>query len=163
MERLVKHVGIIGAEAAKWPDERHNEVRVVIHDIMLKCWLDNDSTPFILVSGHCHLGGADMWAEDEAKLLDWAYDSKYIFEPKQLQWDAPYGFKKRNLDIAKFSDELHVVVAKDYPTDFEGMKFPNCYHCAKVGRPTKHLKSGACWTANEFVRIHSKEPIYHII
>jgi hypothetical protein len=109
----------------------------------------------ILVSGHSPVGGIDIWSEEVAKLLGNKMDLKI---PKQHTWNAEYGYKQRNLDIAKDSDELHVILVDKYPPDYKEHKFSLCYHC----KTSDHIKSGACWTAKEARKL-GKKVIYHII
>ena len=109
----------------------------------------------ILVSGHSPVGGIDIIAEENAKELNIPLDLKI---PKQHKWDAEYGYKQRNLDIAKDSDELYVILVDKYPPNYKGMKFNKCYHC----NTTEHIKSGACWTAKQAKKLN-KKVIYHII
>ncbi len=116
----------------------------------------------VLVSGHCHQGGIDIWAEEEAESLG---IQKMIFTPSIRQWNPPggYGFKARNLDIARHSDDLNVIVAANYLFGYSGRRFDGCYHCARAGRPaTNHVKSGACWTLNEALKL-GKTGRIHII
>jgi len=99
-----------------------------------------------IISGHSPVGGIDIWAEEMAKNL--GYETM-IFTPKQYVWDAPYGFKARNLDIARNSDIIYVILVKKYPPEYRGRIFDMCYHCEKYsnGRDYEdHVKSGACWT-----------------
>lgn len=84
-----------------------------------------------------------------------------ICTPKVKQWNpiGQYGYMKRNMDIARFSDELHIIVAKDYPSNYIGQRFTICYHDDRKD----HVKSGACWTGNQFRNMKGIEPIYHIV
>lgn len=91
-----------------------------------------------MVSGHCHLGGIDIWAEEEADDMG---IEKLIFPPKSLRWNG--GYKERNLLIARNSDIVHCIVVAKYPPHYRGMRFTRCYHCDT----TEHIKSGGCWTA----------------
>ena len=95
--------------------------------------------PEIVISGHCHLGGIDIWVEQIARALGYPLDLKI---PKQLEWDNEYGFKQRNIDIAKSCDMLFCIVVNKYPYNYEGIKFNGCYH----DNLFDHVKSGACWT-----------------
>lgn len=101
--------------------------------------------PEAIVSGHSPMGGVDWYAEDEARSCS---IPMLVFEPKVKQWDPPgaYGFKARNLDIARHSDIVLVVVVKELPEGFRGKTFGlGCYHCRD--RTPPHVKSGGCWTA----------------
>ena len=109
----------------------------------------------IFVSGHSPVGGIDIWAEEIAKKLDLDLDLKI---PKQHIWDAEYGFKQRNIDIAKSSDETHIILVNKYPPNYKGRIFKTCYHC----NTNNHIKSGACWTGNVAKKM-GKKTIVHII
>jgi hypothetical protein len=88
------------------------------------------------------------------------------------RWDAPGGFRWRNLLIARDSDVVHVIVVKDYPPGYveanrgkPGKVFlrdgkPYCYHCGD--RRPVHVKSGACWTAIEALKL-GKKAEWHIV
>lgn len=125
--------GIVGHEAKKFTAATEATAREVIRDIL------KDSS--LMVSGGCHLGGIDIWAEEEADALSIA---KLIHLPKELSWAN--GFKPRNLAIARDSDIVHCIVVAAYPPNYYGMRFDSgCYHC--LGRNPPHVKSGGCWTA----------------
>jgi hypothetical protein len=97
-----------------------------------------------LVSGRSPIGGVDVWAEQIALDLGIPTDIK---APITNTWDGPYGFKTRNIDIARVSDVLYAIVVDQYPKGYEHKMFDVCYHCA--GRPDKpplHVKSGSCYT-----------------
>lgn len=129
-------IGIVGAEAAKFTAETEAKAREAIRE--------NLKGATKMCSGHCHLGGIDIWAEEEADKLG---IEKLIFPPKELGWYA--GYKPRNLLIASNSDLVLCITVRAFPPDFKGMRFPVCYHCQ--GNPNgcqePHIKSGGCWTA----------------
>lgn len=141
-------IGIIGHGADKFTEESENHARQIIRQIL---HTDCDT----VVSGHSPVGGIDIWAEEEANNLSIPLEIK---TPRQHRWDAEYGYKQRNLDIARTSDVVYVIVVKDYPPDYHGMRFNRCYHCNK----TDHIKSGACWTAKEAKKM-GKEAYWIII
>lgn len=143
-------IGIIGHGADKFTEKSAKEAKDLIH----KIFREQREMP-TLVSGHSPVGGIDIYAEEIAKNLTLSLDLKI---PKQKQWDAEYGFKQRNLDIARSSDILHVILVDKYPKDYKGRKFNKCYHC----NSSDHVKSGACWTAKEAKKLN-KEVIHHII
>lgn len=109
-----------------------------------------------VVSGHSPVGGIDIWAED------YAIENEFktlIFRPVIKQWNpvGGYGYKARNLDIARHSDILCVIVASEYPDTYISRKFPECYHCKSIGRPyTDHVKSGGCWTGKKCLEMGNK-------
>jgi len=144
-------IGIIGHGTDKFTLDSQRRATGEIWNIFSKYKCKN----LVLVSGHSPVGGIDIWAESVAKEIGLNIDLKI---PKQKQWDAAYGFKQRNLDIAKDSDILHVILVDKYPPNYKGMKFKICYHC----KTSDHVKSGACWTAKEARKL-GKEVIYHII
>ena len=120
-------IGIVGAEAAKFTPAGEQRARAIIYDLLAP-----EGTT--LVSGHCHLGGIDIWAEEIATTLG---RSMEIFPPKNLRWHD--GYKPRNLQIAKASHEVHCITVDMLP---EGTKSVYCYHCNR----SDHIKSGGCWT-----------------
>ena len=75
--------------------------------------------------------------------------------PRQLKWNAEYGYKQRNIDIAKSSDVLYVIVVDKYPEGYKGMRFEKCYHC----NMNDHVKSGGCWTGKVAMKL-GKEVIW---
>lgn len=141
------NVGIVGHEAAKFTPETEAQAREIIRFLL--------SPPdAVLVSGHCHLGGIDIWAEEEAQALGRA---RLIHAPEILTWNDRQdstgirlaGFKTRNLAIANTSDIVHCIVVRELPSQWSPVyghiAFTSCYHCK--GRISPHVKSGGCWTA----------------
>lgn len=147
-------LGIVGAGADKFTPAGEAKAKTVIRSLFMTFISDNP----ILVSGHSPIGGIDIWTEETAKELG-CYSKDHIKEPKQLCWNAEYGYKQRNLDIAKESDVLYVIVVDKYPPNYKGKLFKSCYHCHK----TDHIKSGACWTAKRFEEIHNKTAVWLIV
>lgn len=135
-------VGIVGHAADKFTPDTEAKAREIIRTLLLP----EDA---VLVSGHCHLGGIDIWSEEIAKEL--GRESR-IYAPKRLSWSG--GYKERNEQIAADSDEVHCIVVAAYPPNFTEMKFGMCYHCKTNG----HIKSGGCWTAHR-----SRKGIWHVI
>lgn len=148
-------IGIVGNGADKFTELGEERARQLIAEILDEhCSYISKPT---MVSGHSPVGGIDIWAEEEAEILGCPMDLKI---PEVNQWNPPgrYGYKARNLDIAK-SDVVHVVLADVYPKDYAGMKFNLCYHCASIGRdPHDHIKSGGCWTGKQ-----AKNSVWHIV
>ena len=136
------HIGIVGHEGAKFTKASELKAREVIRTLL-------DVPHAILVSGHCHLGGIDIWAEEEAARLG---IDKLIFPPKRLTWEG--GYKQRNIQIAENSSIVHCIVVDRLPINYGGMRFTSCYHCDT----DEHVKSGGCWTAKR-----AKYGRWHII
>lgn len=107
--------------------------------------------PSIIISGGCHLGGVDIYAEHVANALS---IPTRIYKPARLSWSG--GYRERNLKIAHNSSLVAVVVVESYPLAYTGQRFNGCYHCGNRNPP--HIKSGACWTAK-----HSRRAIWRII
>lgn len=128
-------LGVVGHAAEKFTARTEALARQAIREVVV----DLASR---IVSGHCHMGGVDIWAEEIADELG---IPKSIHAPASLSWGAPGGFKDRNLRIARESDAVLVVVVKELPPSYNGMRFEDCYHCK--GRNPPHVKSGGCWTA----------------
>lgn len=127
----MSYIGIVGHEAAKFDAEHEEAARFIIRHILRE-------PGCTLVSGHCPLGGIDIWAEEEADALG---REKLIFPPRTNNWED--GFKPRNLQIAHRSDIVHCIVVSELPPSYTGRRFSYCYHC----KSSDHIKSGGCWTA----------------
>jgi len=140
-------IGIVGAEAAKFTEAGEEQAREIIHALL------KDPAVSLMVSGGCHLGGADIYAEEEAELLG---IPMRIHKPKRLSWDT--GYKERNMRIAEDADIVHNIIVDVLPSDFGGMTFKKCYHC----NTTAHVKSGGCWTAKYAQRL-GKPAEWHLI
>ncbi len=147
----LRYVGIVGAEAAKFDARTEAKARAIIRELLAP-------PESVLVSGGCHLGGVDIWAEEEyATLPDrCARPDPVIYLPAVLQWAN--GFKPRNIQIAMRSDVVHNITVARYPDTFTGMRFEICYHC----RTTAHIKSGGCWTAR-YAQELGKEAYWRIV
>ena len=135
---VVPRLAIIGHAQEKFTPETERTARQVIREAIERL------KPTTIVSGRSPMGGVDAWAEEIAAEL--GLETK-ILAPKKNRWDGPGGFKERNLAIARNSDLVLVVVVRDYPPDFKGVRFELCYHCVRNGKTDLHVKSGACWTA----------------
>src|SRR5678809_1063310 len=100
-----RRVAIVGAEEKKFTPKTKLAAERLIRRVL--------SVPdVVLVSGHCHLGGIDIWSEDIAEELH-AFDSQFIYPPKVLNW--PRGYRPRNIKIAKACEEIHnITVAVSY-------------------------------------------------
>ena len=136
-------VGIVGHAGDKFTARgRANAVNAIT-----EIFLHHDN--ITVVSGDCPLGGVDKWAEELATYAGYKTDIK---SPKQHQWDAEYGFKQRNLDIAKDSDIIYVILSDSFPHEYNKKRFPYCYHC----KTDQHIKSGGCWTAHQAIKMGKK-------
>jgi predicted Rossmann fold nucleotide-binding protein DprA/Smf involved in DNA uptake len=142
----MSRIGIVGHEAAKFTPETEAEARRIIAELLA-------SPDAVLVSGRCHLGGIDVWAEEEAERLD---RTTMIYPPATHSWIL--GYKPRNLKIAQDSDEVHSIVVAEYPPSYTGMRFDFCYHCGT----SAHIKSGGCWTAKQAQRL-GKPAFWHVV
>jgi hypothetical protein len=149
-------VGIVGAEAAKFTQDSAARTRAIIKSILEEDTKQCMSHKTTLVSGGCHLGGADIYAEEMADELGL---EKLIFKPRELNWS--HGYKPRNLQIAHSSDILYNIVVDKLPEEYKGMSFKVCYHCAKAGKSTEHIKSGGCWTALKTIEL--RKPAFWIV
>ena len=141
---MAQRIAIIGHAAEKFTKQTETKAKILIQNIFLDG--AEDENP-VLVSGRSPMGGIDVWAEEVAIRL--GYD-RQIFPPKRNQWES---FKERNLEIARSCDVMYVIVVEEFPPEFKGKKFRDCYHCIfrqKRGMPL-HIKSGACWTANKAI------------
>lgn len=131
-------LGVVGAEAVKFTKKGEAFAKLAIARYRL------DFQASAITSGHCHLGGVDIWAEEEAKHAG-IFDPVLIFTPAAQSWTK--GYMPRNIKIAQTCDYLLNIVVDVLPKEYTGMKFKVCYHCMK--RNTiydEHVKSGGCWT-----------------
>lgn len=145
----MNRVGIVGHEAAKFTKETERIAKKLIRRI-----IDQHIAP-VIVSGACHLGGIDVWAEEIAEERGCA---TLIYPPKVQRWEG--GYKQRNIEIANHSDEMHVIVVERLPTSYRGMRFTSCYHC----HADDHVKSGGCWTAWYWQRLNRRNKAWwHVI
>lgn len=141
------NIGIVGNEGAKFTNNMRLRARSII------CNIIRTHPSCKIISGGCHLGGIDIWAEEIAYVHN---VPTTIFKPKTLSWSG--GYKPRNLLIARNSDKLNIIVVEDYHANYTGMRFDHCYHC----KTDSHVKSGACWTGKQARKL-GKKVIYHII
>lgn len=142
-------IGIVGAEGAKFTRKMEAHARLLIRGILTSAGDQNAR----VVSGGCHLGGIDIWAEQEAAKLEMG---AIVHRPKKLAWEG--GYKQRNLLIARDCTVLHNIVVATYHSGYTSMRFPLCYHC----NTTDHIKSGGCWTAKQAEKL-GKRAIRHVV
>ena len=148
-------IGIVGHGDDKFTEETRLVAKGIITSI-----LEQYKEMFIFRSGHSPVGGIDIWSEELAR--DMPNIMMDIKEPRQHTWDAEYGYKQRNIDIAK-SDIVHVIVVSHYPGNYKGQRFDECYHCIKHSKHTlPHVKSGGCWTGWKAIEFGNCA-IWHII
>lgn len=140
-------IGIVGSEGKKFTPETEQQAKHQIRLILSKPGVIGYS------SGHCHLGGIDIWVEEIGRELGL---EPFIFPPKNQFWET--GYKPRNILIAKASDEVHCITVKTLPPNYVGMKFDFCYHC----NTNSHVKSGGCWTA-KYAQKLGKPAFWHVI
>lgn len=141
-------IGIVGSEEAKFTELGRERAKALINQLVI------DPSVSYVSSGHCHLGGIDIWAEQIAYLHD-KFRQDLIFPPSGLNWEF---YKVRNLKIADVSNEVHCITVDVYPDSYNGMKFKECYHC----HTDKHIKSGGCWTMKQAIQ-RGKHGILHVI
>lgn len=141
------HIAIVGAEEAKFTPLGRELALQEIDSIISNAVQTYNKV--VIVSGHCHLGGIDIWAEEVASQYSHAGNDVdlMVFPPKLNRWDGEGGYKWRNMLIATSCNVIHNITVDHLPKDFQGMKFSQCYHCARREMPdTNHVKSGGCWT-----------------
>lgn len=131
-------VGIVGSEAIKFTLETEAKAREIIRQLLVQPGVTH------VVSGGCHLGGIDIWAEEEAENL---FLDKIVHKPENLSWFT--GYAPRNLRIAQDSDEVHCITVRKLPASYKGMTFKICYHC----KTDEHVKSGGCWTMHKAIKM----------
>lgn len=123
-------IGIVGSESAKFTKSGEAQAKAIIRHLLTQPEVDG------VVSGGCHLGGIDIWAQEIGKDVGITVT---VHKPKFFAWQA---YKYRNLLIACDSHIVHCITVKNYPLEYAGMKFTYCYHC----KTSDHIKSGGCWT-----------------
>jgi len=147
----VKFIAIVGSSGSKLTKIGETHARKYIQQLISS--EEKKHGEITIVSGGCPYGGVDAIAEGTAKQLGVPI---LIFKPKALNWSDPSGFKARNIQIAKQSDIVHVVVVNQLPQpDTEGNY---CYHCHSKG----HVPSGGCWTG-KYAEQLGKETKWHVI
>lgn len=139
---LFGRLGVVGHEQAKFTPHTEQLARQAINDAI------DRHKPVALVSGHCPLGGVDIYAEEIARERGL---EMIVHAPKTPTWNGPGGYRERNLRIAHDSDLVLVVALRELPPGFIGMRHKHCYHCRSYAPPTDlhptHVKGGGCWTA----------------
>ncbi len=154
-------VGIVGSEQAKFMPETERKARDIIDSIIGRPGVRG------VVSGGCHLGGVDIFAEEQTEAHNTFAEPRDHIDfiehlPRTLSWP---GYKSRNLAIVRDSDEVHCITVARLPVSYTGMEFPCCYHCVRAGlefaeRP--HIKSGGCWTMHQARKL-GKTGVLHIV
>jgi hypothetical protein len=127
-------VGIVGSEEAKFTSLGKTRATEIIRGL-----LDGATA---VVSGACHLGGIDIWSASEGRSRGFLV---LEFPSRSKNWSGPGGYCERNLKIVDHSDLVVCITVKQLPKDYNGMRFPKCYHC----NTTDHVKSGGCWTMHQ--------------
>lgn len=130
-------IGIVGSESAKFTPRTEALARQKIRDFITAAMITSAPDRVVVCSGACHLGGIDVWAIEEARLL--GLDT-IEYPPKVLSWEQ--GYKPRNILIAEKSNYVVCITVRELPPGYTGMRFKMCYHC----KTTEHVKSGGCWT-----------------
>lgn len=148
-------VGIVGNGSDKFTALTEAKAKILISHLLGNSLPKLYGKNIILVSGHSPVGGIDIWAEEYADSVGIQKDIKI---PQTNSWSGTYGYRARNLDIAKDSDKVHVIVVSEYPPSYTGRRFKKCYHCGT----SDHVKSGACWTAIQARKL-GKQVQWHII
>lgn len=96
-------VAIVGSEEKKWTPEQKKRAVELIREI-----LSAYGNP-VLVSGGCHRGGVDIWAEEAADDLG---IKKIIFPATKHRWSGAGGYRERNIKIAETCDVLYDIEPK---------------------------------------------------
>jgi len=132
------NIGIVGPDQAKFTKPTEARARLIIRYLLR-------DPKVSVVSGHCPDGGIDIFAEEIAEELG---RRQFIYPPSNQRWE-PYGYKARNIRIAKKSDVVFAIVLRELPAHYVGQRFRICYHC----KTDTHVQSGGCWTAKYAERI----------
>jgi len=110
-----------------------------------------------LVSGGCKYGGVDIWAEELA--LERDYET-LIHEPNVERWFVPgmYGYKLRNIDIAKSLD-IGYCIEPIWKPEFI---YRGDDHVFQLGELPICRRSGGIFTMN-FAKDDLKKSVYLVV
>ena len=136
------NIAIVGNGGDKFTSKQEEVVKELLRSLFLR------HKGCTLITGGSPRGGVDIWAVEIADTVPELVQEIKVYRPEVWQWDPPsaYGFKQRNIDIAKDCYELYNILSNEYPEGYKGTR-EKCYHCEKTGRRFPvHVKSGACWT-----------------
>ncbi len=141
-------IAIVGPEESKWNPKQIFQAKQEIFSILLAN--DKNYDVATLVSGRCHKGGVDIWAEGIAKNLEIQTE---IYPAEVHQWTDEIdidgikwkGFRSRNIQIAEACDILYCIVPKTSGKIY-------CKHCNALGHPT----NGGCWTMRHAAMLGKK-------
>lgn len=129
-------VGFVGASAGKLTPAQSEEIAgdIALFILIHSKWHEEK---IIVVSGGSPKGGTDSFAETIAERYNMPTE---IFRPHKdhEHWQCDdslcYGYKARNIDIARSVDILYAFASKHDTT--------YCYHC----KLDAHIPSGGCFT-----------------
>ncbi len=124
------YVGIVGSDGRKFDKLSEKKARDRISQIIAYEIISHPHMNIVIVSGHCHLGGIDIFAEEIANKFE---ISMIPYPPNNLRWE-PDGFKARNMRIAQKSDILYVLSNDDWNG---GMWTGN--YAKKLGKTVKFM------------------------
>ncbi len=104
-------LAIVGAQEDRWNSFERTFIEDLIRGMLAE---DEDGVRPIVISGHCPMGGVDIWAEEIAEELGC---KMVIYAPEVNQWEdriTQYdsnefhdkGYKSRNIQIAEACDTL---------------------------------------------------------
>lgn len=157
-------IAIVGPEESKWKSKEQIEKakRYIKNTLGMDINSHGDLGHTVLVSGHCHKGGVDIWAEEitdelgiqkeihpaictnETFIKNGHDEVMHDFQvPSGHYWI--YHYKPRNIGMAKSCDVLYCIVPKmpkgdqEYCSEYSQSY---CRHCNEWGHPT----NGGCWT-----------------
>lgn len=133
-------IAIVGAQEYNWNKDQKEKAKAMIKAIFIRVVLSKDLTmknleqilylpidefdfeDIVMISGHCPLGGVDIWAEDIADELG---IKKEIYPPEVYQWNDKIskgsyvddvvelkGYRSRNIQIAEMCDILYCINPK---------------------------------------------------
>lgn len=153
-------IGIVGAGQNKFTPETEKKAREIIRTVL------NSNYTATITSGHSPVGGVDIFVEEEFYKSP-TTGGLLIRAPIIKAWgqEGQYGYKARNIDIAK-SDTVIVIVVKEYPPNYKFQSWEEelngCFHCEKAKRPFNHCKSGACYTGLKAIEL-GHQAVWYIL
>lgn len=161
------NLAIVGSEERKFTASTKRAAIEAITTVIQA----QETTP-VIVSGRCPENGVDIWAEEIADALK---IPKLIFAPEVHTWDGrgQIGYKQRNIQIATAADIVCAIVVSSLPPGYppEPWNRKPCYHCMRRppymananGYTSRHIKSGACWTAWYAIEKLNKKGVWIVL
>lgn len=161
-------IAIVGAEESRWTEKQKEEAKFRIRQLL---YVGNGPKwdRAVLVSGRCHRGGVDIWAEEIADELEL---EKEIYPAEVHRWmdmidissgSKLKGYRSRNIQIAEACDVLFDIEPEIRCPSCRGLRAlsPEFAGATMAHLPTSEMRckrcngrgkipnrSGGTWTKN---------------